>query len=547
MRKIAAARLTFCMMLLFATAASAQTYKVLNNMKVNSTTGPYSPEYLGVFAQARDGNLYTTVQLGGTSAHGVVVRLTPAGQLTVIHNFVPSTGNVPRGGLTLGTDGNLYGTTCQGGNFNDGVVFKISTGGNYTVLHHLNINNAEGTCPEAAPVQGTDGNFYGTTTEAPNPHVGTVYKMTPSGGLTTLYLFNVVNSPCCTAPNGEGPLALTLGTDGNFYGTAKNGGTSTYGTIFKISTTGRFALLHSFSGPTKDGGVPIGPIIQASDGNLYGMTNDGILVYKITPTGAFHGIFTLTQSTGDLMFAGFTQATDGKLYTASSSLGAGGVGTIFSLTTGGTPSVIHPFSLANLDSGGSSPQVSLFQHTNGKLYGNTTNGGSGLGGVFYSLDMGLAPFVSLLPPLSSGKVGKVIQLLGQGFTGTTAVKFNGTVAPFSVVSNTYVTATVPNGATTGSITVTTPGGTLKSNKQFRVTPQITSFSPGSGAPGTAVTITGVSLKQTTKVAFGALAATFTVNSDTKVTVIVPSGAVTSKITVTTSGGTAQTATTFSVT
>jgi large repetitive protein len=199
--------------------------------------------------------------------------------------------------------------------------------------------------------------------------------------------------------------------------------------------------------------------------------------------------------------------------------------------------------------------VTLLQHTSGVLFGDTNLGGTGnvlpcrtgMCGVFYSFKIGLGPFVTFLSSQSAGKVGKVIGILGQGFTGTTAVKFNGTAAPFTVVSSTYLTATVPSGATSGAITVTTPGGTLKSNKKFQVIPQITSFSPGSGAPGTAVTITGISLKQTTKVTFGGVAATFTVNSDTEVTAIVPSGAVTGKITITTSGGTAQSATTFTVT
>jgi hypothetical protein len=81
--------------------------------------------------------------------------------------------------------------------------------------------------------------------------------------------------------------------------------------------------------------------------------------------------------------------------------------------------------------------------------------------------MGLPPFVSLAPP--AGKVGRRIEFLGQGFTGTTAVSFNGVAANFKVVSDTFLTAHVPSGATTGFVTVTTPGGTLKSNREFRVT------------------------------------------------------------------------------
>jgi hypothetical protein len=150
---------------------------------------------------------------------------------------------------------------------------------------------------------------------------------------------------------------------------------------------------------------------------------------------------------------------------------------------------------------------------------------------------------------TSGNVGKTVEILGQGFTGTTAVSFNGTAAAsFTVVSSTYLTAIVPGGAKTGSVTVVTPGGTLTSNKAFRVTPQITSFSPTSGPVTTVVTIMGASLTQTTAVTFGGVkATTFTVNSDTQVTATVPSGAKTGRIGITTAGGTASSSGTFTVT
>jgi hypothetical protein len=159
--------------------------------------------------------------------------------------------------------------------------------------------------------------------------------------------------------------------------------------------------------------------------------------------------------------------------------------------------------------------------------------------------MGLNPFAALM--LTAGKVGSKVEILGQGFTGTTGVSFNGTAGTFNVVSDTYLTATVPSGATTGSVVVTTPGGKLASNKAFRVTPQILSFSPSSGPVGTTVTIKGVSLTKASKVTFGGVAATsFTVHSDTLVTAKVPTGAKTGKIAITTAGGTAQSATNFTV-
>jgi hypothetical protein len=162
------------------------------------------------------------------------------------------------------------------------------------------------------------------------------------------------------------------------------------------------------------------------------------------------------------------------------------------------------------------------------------------------LDIGLAPFVSLVT--DSGKIGQTGGILGQGFRGTTSVKINGAAASFAVKSDTYLTATVPAGATTGLVTVSTPSGMLTSNKPFRVRPQLLSFSPPSGPVGTQVTITGVSFTQTQQVGFGDRApAQFTVNSDAQVTATVPAGAKTGKIGIETKGGIATSAGTFTVT
>src|SRR5262249_34246815 len=156
----------------------------------------------------------------------------------------------------------------------------------------------------------------------------------------------------------------------------------------------------------------------------------------------------------------------------------------------------------------------------------------------YSLDTGLAPFVKMVN--WGGKVGNTVELLGQGFIGTTGVLFNGVAASFNNVSDTYMTATVPAGALTGRVTVTTFTGSMVSNRAFLVLPTISGFSPGSGKVGSTVTISGVSFTQTTKVTIGGKSATFTVNSDTKVTATVPPGAVTGKkISITTAGGTAS--------
>ena len=118
----------------------------------------------------------------------------------------------------------------------------------------------------------------------------------------------------------------------------------------------------------------------------------------------------------------------------------------------------------------------MIQDTDGNFYGTTGLGGDSSAcspayegcGTAYKLSMGLGPFVTFV--LNSGKVGAKVEILGQGFTGTTGVSFNGTAASYVVQSDTYLTSTVPQGAATGLVTVTTPGGTLQSNVVFRVKP-----------------------------------------------------------------------------
>jgi uncharacterized repeat protein (TIGR03803 family) len=537
-----------------STTAYAQTFSVLYNFG-SIANDPIQPFYSGIVAQGRDGNLYSGTNGGGANDQGATFVITPAGTLTTLHSFGSSStdGVTPSGGLTLGTDGNFYGTTYGGGFPSYGTVFKMAANGAITTLYAFTHSN-DGALPIAPPVEGTDGNFYGTTCPLCNgTGNGTIYKITPSGVFKTLYQFDTTHGYSPEDP-------LVLGTDGNFYGTARGGGTNLKGVIFKVTSAGKLTILYNFDGTHGVG--PIGPLVQGADGNFYGTTlggggpNFGV-VYKMKPTGVVTVLHEMNGTTdGASPYAGLVQATDGNFYGVNESQGTpsagcpNGCGTIFRITPRGVFSVLYNFDLTT----GSLPYGNLVQHTNGLIYGTTQLGGTGgtagfcnpgSCGVIFSLNIGAAHVVSTLT--SAGKVGKTIEILGQGFTGTTGVSFGGTPAAFTASSDTYLVATVPVGALTGSVIVTTPGGTLTSNKQFRVTPQIASFSPPSGPVGTSVVIMGVSLTQATKVTFGAKAANFTVNSDTQVTATVPTGATTGKITVTTPGGTATSATSFTVT
>jgi hypothetical protein len=278
----------------------------------------------------------------------------------------------------------------------------------------------------------------------------------------------------------------------------------------------------------------------------------------MTPSGKLTVIHSMGGTDGAVPYAGLVQGSDGNFYGANAFGGSSSncnpsCGTFFKVTPSGKLTVLHNFDLTT----GETPYDTPLQHTSGSLYADTNVGGTGnvnpctAGncGVFYGWtdSAHLTPFVSLLP--SSDKVGKMIGILGQGFSSSSVVKFDGVQA--TIVKNTgttFLSATVPTGALTGSVTVTTGSATLTSNKIFRVTPKISNFSPPSGPVGTPVTIQGVSLTQTTKVTFGGVkATTFTVNSDIQVTATVPTGAITGHIAITTLGGTAVSSGVFTVT
>lgn len=445
-------------------SALAQTYSLITDFNSN----PNDPMFSGIIAQGRDGNFYSTAPDTWTDGLGTIFKITPDGELTVLYRFSGVDGQATHSGLTLGTDGYLYGTTALGGLYGNGTIFKITTAGVLTTLYHFTGGN-DGGQPGAPPIEGSDGNFYGTTTMGGAVgNTGTIYKLTPSGTLTTLHSFPLVQGTI-GYPYGNG--ALLQASDGQLYGTTFYGGSNPCGgfgcgTIFRISHSGRFKTLYNFDGV--HGANSFGPLIEGSDGNFYGVAASGGSVsgqigvaFKMTPAGVLSVLHNFTDgSDGGNEVGGIMQATDGYLYGANNLGGANGWGVLFRISTSGDFAVLHDFA----SDSGASPQVTLLQHTNGTLYGDTAVGWPG---GFYSMDVGLAPFVRFLP--ASRKVGAWVEFLGQGFTGTTAVSFNGTPATrFIVKSDTYLTAKVPVGASTGFVTITSPSATLTSNRKFIV-------------------------------------------------------------------------------
>lgn len=516
--------------LLAVSAASAQTYKVLYNFGVG-----VGPPGLSM-AQGRDGDLYSTTCYGGVWAGGTAFRITPAGQLTVLHSFRGPEGALPVGGLALSSDGDFYGTTTtiQSIGYSLGSIFKMNAAGGISTLH-LFPGGLDGSDPRTVPLQAMDGNFYGTTEyggASQDGGYGIVYKMGSTAGAAKLHGF---------APPGLPVSPLVEGTDGKLYGVSLN-------LIFTITELGEFQKLFDFNLNPEDGLDPDNtPLVEGSDGIFYGTTyaggsdNAGV-IFKITRGGQLTVLHNFLGNNSEQGFpvGGLVQASDGNLYGTTSG-GNIGCGTISRVSPGGDFATLHVFGAP----GGCNPGSALLQHTNGLLYGATNSGSASNWGVLFSFDVGLPQFVSLLPGAS--RVGQTVGIFGQGFTGTSAVSFNGTPASFNVDSDTYLTAVVPSGATTGSVTVTRPTGTLTSNKKFQVRPQVLSFSPASGPVGTTVVITGVSLGGATRVTFDGVDTPFTQNSDMQVTAQVPSGAQTGHVGVTTTGAPSYGHTVFTVT
>ncbi len=451
----------------------------------------------GAPVQGTDGGLYFTTSTGGTDgSFGTVFKIAHGGRPILLYRFCSQQncldGFQPSTGLVLGTDGNLYGTTEFGGAGANcglegtcGTLFKITPTGMLTTLYSFCLVS---TCPSGAiptgVTQGTDGNFYGTTYSGGPSDYGTVFKLTSGDTLTTLHSFDVGEG---VVNEGVHPGGLVEDAGGSFDGVTVNGGLMTCdapwgcGTVFKMTSQGSLSTLHTFDGAD---GFIAGGLVQATDGNLYGITADGGAtndgtIFKIASGGSLITLYTFCAQPNcadGTNPAGLTQASDGNFYGTTESGGnvacnpPGGCGTVFEITPRGTLVTLYSFCAQPNCTDGAFPSGPLLQATDGDFYGATTRGGTGGlwgAGTVFRLSVGLGPFLKL--ERYSGRVGQTGGILGQGFTGTTSVLLNGTPSGFTVVSDTFLKATVPAGATSGFVTVTTPGGTLTSDKPFTVT------------------------------------------------------------------------------
>jgi uncharacterized repeat protein (TIGR03803 family) len=484
MKKAGFGKIACIVAILFTTAivSAAQAYKTLS---FNGVDGA-NPE--GALIQGTDGSFYGTGVNAGAHGGGTAFRITPAGKLTTLYSFCSqpgcTDGRTPFAGLMQATNGNLYGVTAYGGANNAGTVFEISLAGNFTTLYSFcnQTNCTDGGEPYARLAEGANGNLYGTTSYGGTSNNGTVFEITPAGKIATLYNF------CSQAHCIDGYLpfsGLAQGSNGNFYGTTYLGGTSGNGTVFEITPAGKFSALYSFcpdSSACSDGANPMAGLVLGNDGSFYGTTQSGGtaffgVVFKITPAGTLTTLYSFCSQTncadGQTPLAGLLQATDGNLYgtTYGYDQCTQGCGTIFSITPAGTLNTLFTFCAQTGCANGSGPRATLLQATDGSVYGTTFLGGKSQVcfegcGTLFSLSVGLDPFVEAAP--NFGKPGQPVRILGNNLGGTTSVNFHGTPATFTVVSNTYIEATVPTGVTTGTIEVTTPQAALSSNAAFEV-------------------------------------------------------------------------------
>jgi uncharacterized repeat protein (TIGR03803 family) len=430
--------------------------------------------------QATNGYLYGTTVTGGANGYGTVFKVTPSGTLTTLYSFCPQSGCVdgeePEAGLVQATNGDLYGTTEDGGASGGGTVFKITPSGTLTTLYSFCSlpECADGGLPVAGLVQATNGDLYGTTTGGGANHSGTIFNVTPSGTLATLYSF-CSQSGCVDGLQPE--AGLVQATNGDLYGTTPWGGVGGYGTVFKITPSGTLTTTYSFcsqSGCT-DGEFPYAGLVQATNGYLYGTAQNGGTyhlgtIFKITPSGTMTALYSFCSQSGcadgEEPDFGLVQATNGDFYGITTGGGANANGTVFKITPSGTVTTVYTFCSQSGCTDGANPYAGLVQATNGYLYGTTSQGGAHNNGTVFSPSVGLGPSVETLP--TSGKVGAAVKILGTNLTGATSVSFNGTGAVFEVASSSEITTTVPTGATTGTVQVVTPSGTLSSNVPFRV-------------------------------------------------------------------------------
>lgn len=323
---------------------------------------------------------------------GISLSLVSPGRaqsFSVIHNFAGNDGSGPLAGLAMDAKENLYGTASSGGVYGDGVVFKASRNGAEMVLHSFG-HGTDGSTPESSVILDAAGNLYGTTYVGGTFSSGTVFRISPKGTEAVLYSFG-------GGADGANPIAgLAMDKGGNLYGTTSAGGTFNAGTVFKVSPTGKHAVLYNFGQGVNDGSTPVAGVTLDPKGNLYGATSVGGAagygtLFELTPSGTQWKEVTLhqfeMQSDGGTPYAGLIFDLAGNLYGAATQGGdgSGGGGTVFELTPSAGGWSFHVvYGLAGWNISGTFRDL-LYDNSTGTLYATTHCDGTYDSGTVYEL------------------------------------------------------------------------------------------------------------------------------------------------------------------
>lgn len=375
-----------CVFLYLATvvASPAQTLTTLHSFNGSDGSQPYGP-----LIQASDGNLYGTTYAGGHSSIGTTFRISTSGAFLSLYSFGRTSrtaGYQPYGGLIQARNGSLYGTTYDGGVDDVGTVFQMSLSGAVTTLASFD-NSPQGGQPYGTLIQATNGKLYGTTTQGGSSGAGTVFEVAPSGPIID------IDSFCYNCSQGAQPVGgLVQAGNGNLYGTTFTAGSDQCGTIFEATPDGVFTLLHAFA--QTEGCKPRAAMIEGADGNLYGTASFGGAngvgsVFRITPQGSFTLLYSFCSqsncSDGGYPFGALVRAGDGNFYGTTQSYGAFNRGTIFKLTSSGELTTLYTFCAQSGCPDGAYPSTGLVQASDGDFYGTTYEGGASNNGTVFRL------------------------------------------------------------------------------------------------------------------------------------------------------------------
>jgi uncharacterized repeat protein (TIGR03803 family) len=443
-----------------AIQANAQTLTTLHSFGPS----PDGAQPNAALVQGGDGNFYGTTYSGGTNGFGTLFRISPGGMETNLYSFtVNSQQNNSTAGMVQGSDGNFYGTTPRG----YGTVFRISPSGTYTTLYAFHVRPGAGKSPQAGLAQGSDGNFYGTTSQGGMHGAGIVFRISPSGTETNLYSFGIPTN------DGLSPGAgLVQGSDGDFYGTTYYGGINYSGTVFRISPSGSFTSLYSFAGFPTDGSFPQAILVQGRDGNFYSTTASGGAygagtVFRISPGGMETNLYSFGSfpNDGSSPAAGLVQGSDGNFYGTTEFGGVYGGGTVFRISPSGNCTSLYSF--VGYPGGAGEPN-GLVQGNDGNFYGTTWQGGTYTSGTIFQLIVPLNPPANQISAVQIAASDLAFSIPSVAYE-TYQLQFSSSMNPTNWVNVPGVSVTNSIGAL---LTVTNFGGAVgpQGFYRFAITP-----------------------------------------------------------------------------